>query len=148
MCIWRPTREFLLKQINFLQHGKCFPTAQAIKTDMCGVPLLCDFVAPPTRVARVYFHPSDFELGYVFCFGQWNVSGHDGSRDLEVCASSGLPPGLGRPTFNHKNVSWVSRSNKNEKPRSSSLQPEVQPEIEPLQLTHRSWRLVMKASEI
>lgn len=115
---------------------------------MCGVPLLCDFVASPTRGARVYFHPNDSELGYVFCFGQWNDSGHDGSRDLEVRASSGLPPGLGLPTFNHKNVSWVPRSNKNGNPHSSRLQPEVGFEIEPLQLTHRPWRLVMKASEI
>lgn len=54
MCIWRPNREFFTKQITPPQHGKCLPTTQAIEMDMCGMPLLCDFVAPPTRVGRVY----------------------------------------------------------------------------------------------
>lgn len=65
-----------------------------------------------------------------------------------MCAELGLPPGLCLPTLNRAtNVSWVFRSSKNEKP-CSRMQPGVQPETEPLHLTHKPVKLVMEASEI
>lgn len=121
MCIWILTREFW-KQIILLLLGECFLTIHAIKIDMCGIEVhrSCPFCMTLwhllLELAEYNSQPSDFWLGNVFYFGQWNASGHDGSRQLSLHASCGLPTCLCLPTINHENnVSHVSRSDKNEK---------------------------------